>query len=102
MIKIGYFQTLKFVAVNSQRYITDRFLPDKAIDLIDEAASRLRLQQESKPEVLQDLDHAILTIQIELESLKKVKSINLMDSFNFLTFAMYRRQVRLQRNVLMP
>jgi ATP-dependent Clp protease ATP-binding subunit ClpB len=88
--------------VNSQRYITDRFLPDKAIDLIDEAASRLRLQQESKPEVLQDLDHAILTIQIELESLKKVKGINFRDPFNFLTFAMYRRQVRLQRNVLMP
>lgn len=62
-----------YLAVNSQRYITDRFLPDKAIDLIDEAASRLRLQQESKPEVLQDLDHAILTIQIELESLKKAR-----------------------------
>ena len=58
-------------AVNSQRYITDRFLPDKAIDLIDEAAARLRLQQESKPEVLQNLDNAILTLEIELESLKK-------------------------------
>ncbi|RKP19252.1 hypothetical protein ROZALSC1DRAFT_29127 [Rozella allomycis CSF55] len=58
-------------AINSQRYISDRFLPDKAIDLIDEAASRLRLQQESKPEVLQDLDNSILTIQIELESLRK-------------------------------
>lgn len=62
---------LVFAAVNSQRYITDRFLPDKAIDLIDEAAARLRLQQESKPEVLQNLDQSILTMEIELESLKK-------------------------------
>lgn len=58
-------------AMNSQRYITDRFLPDKAIDLIDEAAARLRLQQESKPEILQNIDNAILTAEIELESLKK-------------------------------
>jgi ATP-dependent Clp protease ATP-binding subunit ClpB len=62
---------LVFAAVNSQRYITDRFLPDKAIDLVDEAAARLRLEQESKPEVLQNLDNEILTMQIELESLKK-------------------------------
>lgn len=62
---------LVFAAVNSQRYITDRFLPDKAIDLIDEAAARLRLQQESKPEILQNLDNSILTMEIELESLKK-------------------------------
>lgn len=62
---------LVFAAVNSQRYITDRFLPDKAIDLIDEAAARLRLQQESKPEILQNLDNSILTLEIELESLKK-------------------------------
>lgn len=62
---------LVFAAVNSQRYITDRFLPDKAIDLIDEAAARLRLQQESKPEILQNLDNSVLTMEIELESLKK-------------------------------
>lgn len=62
---------LVFAAVNSQRYITDRFLPDKAIDLVDEAAARLRLEQESKPEILQHLDNEILTMQIELESLKK-------------------------------
>ncbi|KAJ3040507.1 chaperone ATPase hsp78 [Rhizophlyctis rosea] len=55
----------------SHRYITDRFLPDKAIDLIDEACSMLRLQMESKPEVLENLDRQILTRQIELESLKK-------------------------------
>jgi ATP-dependent Clp protease ATP-binding subunit ClpB len=58
-------------AIHSHRYITDRFLPDKAIDLIDEACSKLRLQQESKPEALENLDRQIMTIQIELESLRK-------------------------------
>lgn len=53
----------------AHRYITERFLPDTAIDLVDEACSRLRLQQESKPEQLENLDRAIMTIQIELESL---------------------------------
>lgn len=60
-------------AVNSNRYITDRFLPDKAIDLIDEAASRLRLQQESKPWEIEVLDRDILTLKIEAEALKKEK-----------------------------
>ncbi|KAI9670700.1 MAG: chaperone ATPase hsp78 [Alyxoria varia] len=55
----------------SSRYISDRFLPDKAIDLVDEAASGLRLQQESKPDAIQELDRALMTIQIELESLRK-------------------------------
>lgn len=58
-------------ATYSNRYITDRFLPDKAIDLVDEAASGLRLQQESKPDAIQELDRQIMTIQIELESLRK-------------------------------
>jgi ATP-dependent Clp protease ATP-binding subunit ClpB len=58
-------------ATYSNRYITDRFLPDKAIDLVDEAASALRLQQESKPDSIQELDRQIMTIQIELESLRK-------------------------------
>lgn len=58
-------------AVNSQRYIADRFLPDKAIDLIDEACSKLRLQHESKPEIIENIDRSIITMQIELESLKK-------------------------------
>lgn len=58
-------------ATYSNRYITDRFLPDKAIDLVDEAASALRLQQESKPDVITELDRDITTIQIELESLRK-------------------------------
>ncbi|KAK4238293.1 P-loop containing nucleoside triphosphate hydrolase protein [Achaetomium macrosporum] len=62
-------------ATYSNRYITDRFLPDKAIDLMDEAASSLRLQQESKPEDIQRLDQKIMTIQIELESLRKEKDI---------------------------
>ena len=62
-------------ATYSNRYITDRFLPDKAIDLVDEAASALRLQQESKPEAIQQLDRQIMTIQIELESLRKEDDI---------------------------
>ncbi|CAG7955517.1 unnamed protein product [Penicillium salamii] len=58
-------------ATYSNRYITDRFLPDKAIDLVDEAASALRLQQESKPDSIRELERDITTIQIELESLRK-------------------------------
>ena len=55
----------------SARYISDRFLPDKAIDLVDEAASSLRLAHESKPDTLEALERDIMTLQIELESLKK-------------------------------
>jgi len=55
----------------SHRYITDRFLPDKAIDLIDEAAARLRMEVDSKPEELDALDRQILQMQIEAEALKK-------------------------------
>ncbi len=55
----------------SHRYITDRFLPDKAIDLMDEAASRLRMEVDSKPEELDNLDREILQKQIEAEALKK-------------------------------
>lgn len=62
-------------AAYSNRYITERFLPDKAIDLVDEAASALRLQQESKPDAIQELDRQIMTIQIELESLRKESDI---------------------------
>lgn len=62
-------------ATYSNRYIMDRFLPDKAIDLVDEAASALRLQQESKPDAIQELDRQIMTIQIELESLRKETDI---------------------------
>lgn len=52
------------------RYISDRYLPDKAIDLVDEAAASLRLAQESKPDELEALDREVMTLQIELESLK--------------------------------
>src|SRR6188508_1986300 len=55
----------------SNRYITDRFLPDKAIDLMDEAASRLRMQVDSKPEELDELDREIVRLKIEQEALKK-------------------------------
>ncbi len=58
-------------ATLSNRYITDRFLPDKAIDLMDEAASRLRMQAESKPEELDELDRRIIQLKIEREALKK-------------------------------
>jgi len=58
-------------ATLSHRYITDRFLPDKAIDLMDEASSRLRMEVDSKPEELDALDRQILQMQIEAEALKK-------------------------------
>ncbi|WP_448502986.1 ATP-dependent chaperone ClpB [Sphingomonas sp.] len=55
----------------SNRYITDRFLPDKAIDLMDEAASRLRMEVESKPEEIEALDRRIIQLKIEAEALRK-------------------------------
>jgi len=58
-------------ATLSNRYITDRFLPDKAIDLMDEAGSRLRMQIDSKPEKLDELDRRIMQLKIEREALKK-------------------------------
>ena len=58
-------------ATLSHRYITDRFLPDKAIDLMDEAASRLRMEVDSKPEELDALDREILQKQIEVEALRR-------------------------------
>lgn len=57
----------------SQRYITDRFLPDKAIDLIDEAASKLRMEMNSKPEQLDELDRKIMQLEIEREAIKREK-----------------------------
>lgn len=57
----------------SNRYINDRFLPDKAIDLVDEAASRLRMEVNSKPEAIDELDRKIIQMKIELEALKKEK-----------------------------
>ncbi len=55
----------------SNRYITDRFLPDKAIDLMDEAASRIRMEVESKPEAIENLDRRIIQLKIEREALKR-------------------------------
>src|SRR3954466_9663497 len=63
--------SLVAAATLSNRYITDRFLPDKAIDLMDEAASRLRMQVDSKPEELDELDRRIIQLKIEREALKK-------------------------------
>ncbi len=58
-------------ATLSNRYITDRYLPDKAIDLMDEAASRIRMEVESKPEAIETLDRRIIQLKIEREALKK-------------------------------
>ena len=60
-------------ATLSHRYITDRFLPDKAIDLIDEAGSRLRMQIDSKPQELDEIDRQVMQLEIEREALKKEK-----------------------------
>ncbi len=57
----------------SHRYITDRFLPDKAIDLIDEAASKIKIELDSKPEVMDKLDRRLIQLQIEREAVKKEK-----------------------------
>ncbi len=58
-------------ATLSNRYIADRFLPDKAIDLVDEAASRLRMQVDSKPEELDAIDRELMQMKIEREALRK-------------------------------
>ncbi|MCP5366888.1 MAG: ATP-dependent chaperone ClpB [Hyphomicrobiales bacterium] len=63
--------SLVAAATLSNRYITDRFLPDKAIDLVDEAASRLRMEVDSKPEELDELDRRVIQLKIEREALKK-------------------------------
>ncbi|MEB0161213.1 hypothetical protein QN405_26695, partial [Pseudomonas sp. AH2 (2023)] len=55
----------------SQRYISDRFLPDKAIDLMDEAASKLRLEMDSVPEVVDELERRIMQLEIEREAIKR-------------------------------
>jgi ATP-dependent Clp protease ATP-binding subunit ClpB len=66
-------------ATLSNRYITDRFLPDKAIDLMDEAASRLRMQVDSKPEELDELDRRVIQLKIEREALKKETDVSSKD-----------------------
>ena len=72
--------------------MSERFLPDKAIDLVDEAASAQRLQQESKPDPIQDLDRQIMTIQIELESLRKESDIASMERKKGLELALLSKK----------
>src|SRR5260370_14358535 len=62
-------------ATLSNRYIADRFLPDKAIDLIDEAAARLRMAAGSKPEAIHELDRLIIQLKIQREALKKESDV---------------------------
>ncbi len=66
-------------ATLSNRYITDRFLPDKAIDLIDEAGARLKMQVDSKPEELDSIDREVVRLKIEQEALKKEKDAGSKD-----------------------
>ena len=60
---------------HAHRYLTERKLPDKAIDLLDEAASRLRMQQESKPEAIADVEREVLEMQIELAALEREEGV---------------------------
>ena len=69
-------------ATLSNRYITDRFLPDKAIDLMDEAASRLRMQVDSKPEELDELDRRLMQLKIEREALRKESDVASKERLN--------------------
>lgn len=66
----------------SQRYITDRFLPDKAIDLMDEAAAKLRMEINSKPEELDVLDRKIMQLEIEIEAIKRENDTSKLKSLN--------------------
>ena len=66
----------------SDRYISNRFLPDKAIDLIDEAASKLRIEMNSKPEELDDLDRRIRQIEIEIVAIKREKDNLKLEKLN--------------------
>ncbi|EDK40940.2 hypothetical protein PGUG_05038 [Meyerozyma guilliermondii ATCC 6260] len=83
-------------ALYSHRYITDRFLPDKAIDLVDEACSTLRLQHESRPDAITQLDRQIMTIQIELESLRKEEDQLSVDRKNKLEEELKAKQAELE------
>ncbi len=79
----------------SQRYITNRFLPDKAIDLMDEAASKLRMEINSKPEELDVLDRKIMQLEIEIEAIKREK-----DESKLKTLRMDLSQLKEERNEL--
>ena len=84
-------------ATYSNRYISDKFLPDKAISLLDESCAALRLQQESKPDVIQTLDQQIMTIQIELESLRKETDVVSQERRNELQRALKNKQEEASR-----
>lgn len=84
-------------AVLSDRYIPDRYLPDKAIDLLDEAASALKLSQESKPVSLETLDREITTLQIERESLKAETSTYSVDRLKTVNDAIQSKREEQQR-----
>ena len=60
-------------AILSERYISDRFLPDKAVDLVDEAAAKLRMEMNSAPELIDDLNRKLIQLEVEREALKKEK-----------------------------
>jgi len=71
-------------ATLSNRYISDRFLPDKAIDLVDEAASRLRIEMDSRPEELDELERRILQMEVERQALKKENSADSREKMRLL------------------
>ena len=76
----------------SSRYITDRFLPDKAIDLVDEAAAKLRLEVDSKPEELDSLDRQIKQLEIEREAIKREKNDSKLTSLNTQLTTLYEQR----------
>ena len=71
-------------ATLSSRYIADRFLPDKAIDLIDEASARLRIEVDSKPEEIDEIDRRIIQLKIEREALKRNQIRHLYSALKYL------------------
>jgi len=85
-------------ATLSNRYIADRFLPDKAIDLMDEAASRLRMQVDSKPEELDEFDRRIMQLKIEQEALKERERPGFQGTFAKNSKANSLNPARSQRN----
>lgn len=81
-------------ATLSNRYITDRYLPDKAIDLIDEACSRMKIELSSKPEELDELDRRIIQIKIELAALKKENDEHSKKKIEHLTTALEKLEAK--------
>ena len=85
-------------ATLSNRYITDRFLPDKAIDLIDEAASRLRMEVDTKPEELDELDRRLMQLKIEREALRKETDAASRDRLERLEKELAEHRGKIQRH----